>query len=593
MSFATAFLGAANLRARQSEEAGRNLRALMNRSAGGGGYGRAVRVEGGGDPLSRIRALERQRAEEERRQMLTEQQVGMMEEQRRQMELQNQMTQADMMREGVQPGVYRNLGPSEEQQLALRQQRAQTEMVEERAKLAPLEREAGERAIRRGMEQMELSDAQQRRMQARQNFIEAYANRNVEAMNRYWQGMYPGEEFSASFSQGPGGELYIQYPGTSPDQREVFDPGTFRQLVVYGNNPALEVPVGQAGVGSPAARAAAGFTPEAGGEAQAQAAVTTGSFMPKSWKEIEDIGIRKTDLQRDIYESARKYADSKVPRVDELGQPIEGSAEQWQQAYQEFLGFFEKPSNARQANLELPTRFVPKSQVEPLANYHADQFRNWIAEGRVPDPKEYAKRLQKEFGTAVAFSFMDKIKDEMPGGGMAGQPAGAQGLMERYNVRRTGEFAEGVPAGQQQAVQSEAVPYMEGYAPTAPAATPVGGGPIRPQSQVAPTPARMPVGPSEPGGELYPLEQQYRAGLPEVSGAPVPQMPMNAPIMLNENEAIVTMPDGNVGIADQQGNMRQVTPQDARQVAQMARSAPPGQKARYLGLLYSLSRLQM
>lgn len=582
MGFATSFLAGAQLAQREEDRRQRLLTSLLNRrpvgqgvavARGGGG--------GGGDALSRIREVERLREAEADREAARQHQEAMRAEELEQARTASAYGRGALGQAGIaQPGVYTRTGEApltdeqfRQQQLAEAQaaqaQAAQQELMIPATQAAELAGRAGVEAGVRGIRD-------QKRETARRNFMDAYASRDVDAMQRHWKGMYPGAGFAAKFKSGPQGSIMIQWPGQ--DDWELYDEGTFRQTAIYGANQMLESPIGaQPGAGGgitpQAYQALAGAAAPAVGAAGAaqptgRAAAAGTSKMP-SWKEIQDVAGSRARIRNNAFQIAHEIAEAQNPMTDEMGLALKGeelaaAKQSYQETFNQVLSQLGQNKNLRDIGIDRPNKGLTRRQISQATNQASEQWNRYTksganrmdAAGNVITPENYFDTLWNQVSPKVAVGWAKENAPELIEARTAPQLT-TEALMQQAGVVRTGEFPE-VPEGAQ--------PRFPGLVEQPAAARP---GQVSPEQieRARPQPGQVrpvttPAGPLNIGG-MGLAAAQDEAGNPQIFWT-----------------------DPNTGLPTERVN----TMEDLRPIADYAKGAPPEEKPVINALLISLIR---
>lgn len=522
MGFAQSFLAGRQLSKAKEEDKYKALQMIMGRKKTWPSGG-ALRMGGGGKPYVGEEQEEtsyvwEEQAEEEHRAEMRAAETQMAEEAVKRARIQNRALAPVT---GPRGELY-----DEAAQAALESAAIYGEL-EESYRAAP--RKEAQEYAERGL----LDKA--KREEGRQEHITGYVNRDPEQAQSGWSKMFPGSQFEAQFDVDPGGNMWIQLPG-SPE-KELYDESMFSNFGLFGSaqfEQPVTTPAGRKVPASVAARAG-----------KTSKGMSVKDYLAYEQKE------RKGKI--DMYEFARKFAEGQAETTDEFGtKTIDRDI--YDKAWDKAVNLFQKtPSKAYGAGVPKPKTNVSISQGKKLIKRAVDEYNDFKAKDQVVEPKIMFNKLLEEYGPRVAFGFMDGIKEDVfaerqPRLGPTGLRPGG------FDVRTTGEFA--------------------------------GTQPSPPSPPAAPIPPAPGFGGPAPGPG---------AG---ISPTPVPQTPdfgpmQNAPKTVqlpNTGDSLQISPyDARIMITDAMGQPKEVTQAHIDDLILQARAAPIEQRS-FFGAIFDWIR---
>ena len=552
MAFAQSFLAGATLATKEQDRKQQLLTALLGRRPAGGGISVAGGGSVGGDPLSRIRKIEREREDEEARAQLLAQQTQLNEALIRQ-----QQAEAEEAERRVAP-------LSDEEYQAKLDAEAETayqkyaQTIREMP-FAQAEELEGRRRVEAGIRGVE----NEQREAARRQHMDCYANRDVECLKRTWRNMFPGAQFGADFKMGPQGMPMIKYPGE--DEWDLYDQGAFRQAAVYAANTQLEQPVAggqqampgvsamvgqdiQQGFVAPAETPAqAGMRAAAPGVSPGAAAAPAAGMKAPTWKQYQDVVTAIQAGKIDAYKAVHDIASERNPMTDAMGMPLTGEAlEKAKKGYEtDFTALMTQLGqnrNLRQMGVGSPTAGLTRREENTAIAQANEQWNKYqVRDGKRyrmitnPDgsqreeevtPQAYWDMLWGQVSPRVAAGWAKKNAKDFLEPGVA-PPALERGrepieeLKARYGVVQTGQYEPiyedvgmgPVRPGEEMPTQRQMRPGVVGQGlVTRPAATltpEYRGQPVE-RVQPAPTPAQPAPGMEVPPGQIMERQEPQR-----------------------------------------------------------------------------------
>lgn len=467
MAFAQSFLAGAQLATREQDRRQQLLTALIGRRPAGGGISVAGGGAGaGGDPLSRIRKIEREREDEETRASLLAQQTQLNQELIEQQRLANVKAESELPTDlEAQERLY---APAQRAQ-------EQYEQTIREMPFAQAEELEGRRRVEAGIQGVE----NQQRAAARRQHMDCYASRDVDCLKRTWRNMFPGAQFGAEFKMGPNGMPMIKYPGE--DEWDVYDQGAFRQAAVYAANPQLEQPIAGGGqAGMPGVSAMVGQDIQQGFVAPAQTPTQAGvraaapgvspaaGMKGPTWKQYQDVINAQEGQKVDAWKAAHDIVSERHPMTDEMGMAKTGAALEeakagYEKEFKEVLGMLSQNKNLRSLGVQSPTAGLTRKDENTAIVQANEQWKKYTERDgkryRIvtnPDgstreeevsPQAYWDMLWGQVSPRVAVGWAKKnakdlLEPSAPPPALEGGRLPIEQLMEQEGVVRTGEYPE-------------------------------------------------------------------------------------------------------------------------------------------------------